>query len=129
MIDNQKFTPLSTPRSTPCSSKGGTKRCDISSVKTMHMYYFVGYMYLLYQISNLNLQNNFFLIFNIYHIGVNLSILKCALIKFFIIFRMKNNKSTGPDELPIDLIKLLKERGINWMTLCPREIMRNCIPQ
>ena len=43
--------------------------------------------------------------------------------------RMKNNKSTGPDELPIDLIKLLKERGINWMTLCLREIMRNGIPQ
>ena len=43
--------------------------------------------------------------------------------------RMKNNKSTGPDELPIHLIKLLKERGINWMTLCLREIMRNGIPQ
>ena len=42
---------------------------------------------------------------------------------------MKNNKSTGPDELPVDLIKLLKERGINWMTLCLREIMRNGIPQ
>lgn len=43
--------------------------------------------------------------------------------------KMKNNKSTGPDELPIDLIKLLKDSGTNWMTACLREIMNDGIPQ
>ena len=32
--------------------------------------------------------------------------------------KMKPNKATGPDQLPIDIIKLLKERGNTWMTAC-----------
>ena len=43
--------------------------------------------------------------------------------------RMKNNKATGPDELPIDLVKLLKENGINWMTECLNWIMDEGLPQ
>ena len=31
---------------------------------------------------------------------------------------MKASKATGPDQLPIDIIKLLKEKGTTWMTAC-----------
>jgi exonuclease III len=43
--------------------------------------------------------------------------------------RMKNNKATGPDELPIDLVKLLKDNGITWITECLKKIVKDGLPQ
>ena len=42
--------------------------------------------------------------------------------------KMKPNKATGPDQLPIDIIKLLKERGNTWMTACLNNIISERIP-
>jgi len=41
---------------------------------------------------------------------------------------MKASKATGPDQLPIDIIKLLKERGTTWMTACLNNIIYERIP-
>jgi len=41
---------------------------------------------------------------------------------------MKANKATGPDQLPIDIIKLLKKRGTTWMTACLNNIILKRIP-
>jgi len=41
---------------------------------------------------------------------------------------MKANKATGPDQLPIDIIKLLKERGTIWMAACLNNIISEKIP-
>ena len=42
---------------------------------------------------------------------------------------MKANKATEPDELPIELVKRLKEKGITWMTGVIRNIIKEGIPQ
>ena len=42
--------------------------------------------------------------------------------------KMKPNKATGPDQLPIGIIKLLKERGNTWMTACLNNIISERIP-
>ena len=42
--------------------------------------------------------------------------------------KMKPNKATGPDQLPIDIINLLKERGNTWMTACLNNIISERIP-
>jgi len=41
---------------------------------------------------------------------------------------MKASKATGPDQLPIYIIKLLKERGTTWMTVCLNNIIYERIP-
>lgn len=35
--------------------------------------------------------------------------------------KMAANKAQGPDELPIELVKIMKGTGIKWMTSCLRE--------
>lgn len=42
--------------------------------------------------------------------------------------RMKLNKAKGPDELPVEMIKKLKDTGTAWITSCFREAMRRGIP-
>ena len=42
--------------------------------------------------------------------------------------RMKANKATGPDEIPIELVKKLKDRGLVWITEVIRTIIRDGIP-
>ena len=42
--------------------------------------------------------------------------------------KMKMNKAKGPDELPIELIKKMKDTGIEWITSCFRDILKNGIP-
>jgi hypothetical protein len=43
--------------------------------------------------------------------------------------KMKLNKAKGPDELPIELKKKLKDTGTTWITSCLKEAMREGIPQ
>ena len=45
--------------------------------------------------------------------------------------KMKTHKATGPDsdQLPIEIVKLLKERGTSWMTACMNNIITGGIPQ
>ena len=43
--------------------------------------------------------------------------------------KMKAHKATGPDQLPIEVVKLLKKRGISWMTACLNNIISDRIPQ
>jgi hypothetical protein len=42
---------------------------------------------------------------------------------------MKSNKAKGPDGIPIEFVKKLKDIGIDWLTSCLREIQQNGIPQ
>ena len=42
---------------------------------------------------------------------------------------MKLNKAKGPDELPIEFIKMLKDTGIRWVTAGFKDVMKNGIPE
>jgi len=42
---------------------------------------------------------------------------------------MNPNKAKGRDELPIEMIKKLKDTGIAWITSCFTEAMRKEIPK
>lgn len=42
--------------------------------------------------------------------------------------KMASNKARGPDDIPIEVVKMMKDAGVSWMTSCLREIMRNGIP-
>jgi hypothetical protein len=42
---------------------------------------------------------------------------------------MANNKATGPDELPIEVIKLMKQIGLQWVTSMLEDIQNNGIPE
>jgi len=42
--------------------------------------------------------------------------------------KIKTNKATGPDSLPIDIIKLLNKREHTWMTACLKHVIRERIP-
>jgi len=41
---------------------------------------------------------------------------------------MNANRAAGPGQLPIDIIKLLKERGISWITACLNNVFSEKIP-
>ena len=43
--------------------------------------------------------------------------------------KMATNKARGPNDLPVEVIKMLKETGINWMMACLNDIMKTGIPQ
>jgi exonuclease III len=43
--------------------------------------------------------------------------------------KMANNKATGPDELPIEVIKLMKETGLEWITSMLAEVQKRGIPE
>ena len=43
--------------------------------------------------------------------------------------KMAANKARGPDGLPVDVIKLLKDTDTKWITSCFRKIMGKGIPQ
>ena len=42
--------------------------------------------------------------------------------------KMGNKKATGPDELPIEVIKLMKQSGLEWMTAMLKEVQKKGIP-
>ena len=39
--------------------------------------------------------------------------------------RMSNGKAVGPDNIPIELWKILGDRGLEWLTELVNEIMRS----
>ena len=43
--------------------------------------------------------------------------------------KMANNKATGPDELPIEVLKLLKKDGLEWITSMLAEVQKKGIPK
>ena len=43
--------------------------------------------------------------------------------------KMTANKAREPDDLPVEVIKLLKDTGTKWITSCYRKIMSEKIPQ
>jgi hypothetical protein len=43
--------------------------------------------------------------------------------------KMANNKATGPDELPIEVIKLMKQTGVEWITSMFVEAQSKGIPE
>ena len=42
--------------------------------------------------------------------------------------KMKKGKATGPDELPIEVVKMMDELGVSWMTAVLRDIQNKGIP-
>ena len=42
---------------------------------------------------------------------------------------MDTNKARGPDDLPVEVIKLLKDTGTKWIKSCFSKIMSEGIPQ